>query len=81
MFKIIDISRGKGFWKFNNSLHPKPDFITELKNHLKVISSKMSAEQITDEQPCGEYMKYEIRKFSILFSKEKAQKTGAQTVT
>ena len=41
----------------------------------------MSAEQITDEQLCWEYMKYEIRKFSILFSKEKAQKTGAQTVT
>ena len=26
-------------------------------------------------------MKYEIRKFSILFSKEKAKKTRAQTVT
>ena len=41
----------------------------------------MSAEQITDEQPCGEYMKYEIRKFSILFSKEKAKKTRVETVT
>ena len=40
----------------------------------------MSAEQITDEQLCWEYMKYEI-KFSILFSKVKAKKTRAQTVT
>ena len=41
----------------------------------------MSAEQITDEQMCWEYMKYEIRKFSILFSKEKSKKTRVETVT
>ena len=41
----------------------------------------MSAEQITDEKLCWEYIKYEIRKFSIRFSKEKAKKTRAETVT
>ena len=41
----------------------------------------MSAEQITDEQLCWEYIKYEIRKFSILLSKENAKKTRAETVT
>ena len=50
--KNIGISRGKGLWKFNNSLCHKPDFITELKNHLKVVYNRMSAEQITDEQLC-----------------------------
>ena len=50
--KNIDLSRGKGLWKFNNSLCHKPDFVTELKNHLKVICNRMSAEQITDEQLC-----------------------------
>ena len=50
--KITGISRDKGFWKFNNSLYPKPDLITELKNCLKVVCNKMSAEQITDEQLC-----------------------------
>ena len=34
----------------------------------------MSTEQITDEQVCWEYMKYEIRKFSISLSKENAKK-------
>ena len=48
--------------------------LCELKNHLKVIYNRMSAEQITDEQLCWEYMKYEIRKFSICFSKDKAKK-------
>ena len=41
----------------------------------------MPAEQITDEQLCWEYIKYEIRKFSIRYSKEKAKKTHAETVT
>ena len=41
----------------------------------------MSAEQIIDEQLCSEYMKYEIRKFYICFSKEKAKKARADTVT
>ena len=52
----------------------KPDFVTELKNHLKFICNRMSTEQITDEQVCWEYMKYEIRKFSISLSKENAKK-------
>ena len=30
---------------------------------------------------CWEYITYEIRKFSIRFSKEKAKKTRAETVT
>ena len=41
----------------------------------------MSAEQITDEQLCWEYTKYDIRKFSIRFSKEKANKIRVETVT
>ena len=74
MCKNIDISRGKGLWKFNNSLFQKPDFITELKNHLKVTCNRMSAEKITNEQLCWEYIKCEVRKFSIRFSKGKPKK-------
>ena len=79
--KNIGIPRAKGLWKFNNSLCHKPDFITELKHHLKFIYNRVSAGQITDEQLCWEYMKYEIRKFSIRFSKEKAKKILNETVT
>ena len=70
----IGILKDKGLQKFNNSLCHKPDFITELKSHLKVICNKMLEEQITDEQLCWEYMKFEIRKFSIRFLNEKAKK-------
>ena len=77
----IDISRGKGLWKFDNSLCHKPDFATEFKNNFKVICNRMSSGDIKDEQLCWEYIKYEIRKFSIRFSKEKAKKTRDETVT
>ena len=41
----------------------------------------MSSEQITDEQLCWEYIKYETIKFSIQFSKENPKKTRAKIVT
>ena len=61
--KNVDISRGKDLLKFNNSLCHKPDFVTELKNHLKVICNKMAVKQVTDPQLCWEYIKLEIKKF------------------
>ena len=76
----IDISRGKGLWKFDNSLCHKPDFATEFKNNFKVICNRMLSGDIKDEQLCWEYIKYEIRKFSIRFSKE-YQKTRGDIVT
>ena len=82
LFKNIDVSRGKGLWKFNKSLCQKPDFVTELKSHLKVIRNRMSSEQITDEQLCWEYIKYETRNFFIFFDfQKKMPKTGAEIVT
>ena len=50
--KNINISGGKGLWELNNSLCHKHDFLTELKNHLKVICNRISAKQITDEELC-----------------------------
>ena len=41
----------------------------------------MSVEQITDEKLSWEYIKYEIRKFSIRFSKLNVKKTRAGTAT
>ena len=61
--KNVDISRGKDLLKFNNSLCHKPDFVTELKNHLKVICNKMAVKQVTDPQLCWKYIKLEIKKF------------------
>ena len=40
----------------------------------------MSAEQITDEQLCWEYIKHKMRKFSSCFSRENAKKNHAEIV-
>ena len=40
---------------------------------LKLIRKTMLKENITDEQMIWEYIKYEIRKFSISFSKQYAK--------
>ena len=72
--KNINILTGKVLRKFNNPLRHKLDFVPELKNYLKVTYNKMSAEKITDEQLCWEYIKYEIRKLSIHFSNKSTKK-------
>ena len=62
----------KGLWKFNNSLNMKFDFVTKLKFHIKSTLETMEKDGITDFQPTWGFLKYEIRKFSIDFSKLQA---------
>ena len=58
--------RGNGLWKFKNSLYSNIDYTTKLEN-------------ITDEEMIWEYIKYEIRKFSIKFSKQYAKDKQTKT--
>ena len=64
-----DENRGKGLWKFNNSLSMNSDFQTKMKFHIKSTLETLEIEGITDLQVRWEFLKYEIRKFSIEFSK------------
>ena len=77
--KKLEIPRGNGFWKFINSLCSNTDYTTKLKNHLKLIQKTILKENITDEQMIWEYIKYEIRKFSISFSKQHAKDRRTKT--
>ena len=77
--KIPKTARGNGLWKFNNSLCSNIDYTTKLKNHLKLIQKTILKENITDEQMIWEYIKYEIRKFSISFSKQYAKDKRTKT--
>ena len=70
-----DENRGKGFWKINNSLSMNSDFQTKMKFHIKSTLETLEIEGITDLQVRWEFLKYEIRKFSIEFSKLQAQNT------
>ena len=46
------------------------DYTTKLKNHLKFIQKTILKENINDDQMIWQYIKYEIRKFSINISKQ-----------
>ena len=76
MFSLFSKSEGKsgkGLWKHRNSLREKDTYINSMKKHIISTLENLKNENITDQQSVGEYLKYEIRKFSKNFSKEAAR--------
>ena len=45
-----DENRGKGLWKFNNSLSMNSDFATKMKFHIRSTLKTLEKEGITDFQ-------------------------------
>ena len=70
-----DENRGKGLWKFNNSLSMNSDFQTKMEFHIKSTLETLKIEGIRDPQVRWEFLKYEIRKFLIEFYKLQDQNT------
>ena len=66
---VPDSVRGNYGWKFNNSLLCDDTFPSELKNHLSSLS--LDLEYLDNPHLKWEFVKYEARKFSIRFSKNK----------
>ena len=62
-------ARGKGFWKFNNFLTSN-DYVEKMKNQISETISMLDQDKITDKHLRWEFLKYEIRKFTINFSKK-----------
>ena len=67
--KLNEFTEGKGLWKFNNSLIFNEDYVEKMKNHISDILNFLNNENIKDDQVIWEYLKYEIRKFTIQYSK------------
>ena len=57
-----DENRGKGFWKFNNSLSMNSDFVTKMNYHIKSTLETWEMGGIRNFQARLEFLKYEIRK-------------------
>ena len=71
--KCQEYKKGRNFWKFNSSLIEDNDFVRQLKDHIKFIKNDMET-SFTNSFHCQwEYLKYEMRDFSIGFSKNKAK--------
>ena len=63
-------TRGKGFWKFNNSLISNDEYVEKMKNQISETIHMLDQDKITDKHLRWEFLKYEIRKFTINFSKK-----------
>ena len=61
-------NRGKGPWKFTNSLSMNSEFVTKMKFHLNSTLETLEKKEITDFQIRWKFLKYKIRKFTIEFS-------------
>ena len=59
--------KSSGFWKFNNSLPSDKIFKEKLKQHLQNIRS--DNEHSSDPQIKRTFLKYQICKFTLKFSK------------
>ena len=69
-------SKSSAFWKFNNSLLSDNIFKEKLKQHIQNIES--DNELSNDPQIKWEFLKYQIRKFTIRFSKTRAKEERKQ---
>ena len=65
---------GKGFSKFNNSLTSNDDYVENIKNQISETIRMLDQDKISDKQLRWEFLKYEIRKFNINFSKKTCQR-------
>ena len=61
-------TRGKGFWKFNNSLTSNTKYVQKTENQNFETLYMLDEDKITDKQLRLDYLKYEIRRFTMNFS-------------
>ena len=71
--QMSEFSHGIGLWKFNKSLLLKKEYVEKIKEHILLTIKMLDNDDLRDKQVRWEYLKYEIRKFAIRFSKNLAK--------
>ena len=66
--------QGRGLWKFNKSLIKNENYSEQIKTLIKNVLNNLDQDNIEDPQFRWEYLKYEIRKFSIVQNKKTERK-------
>ena len=69
---LKEFLRGRGLWKFK-SLIKNENYRFSFKTLIKNVLNNLDQDSIVDPQFHWEYLKYEIRKFSIQFLKDIAR--------
>ena len=79
--KYEESNRGRGFRKFNNRLIENEEYVDQMKKLVSdILNDVLFNENILDDQVKWEYLKYNIRKYTINFSKTLAKNTNKQIV-
>ena len=61
-FKNEESNRGRGLWKFNNSLIENEEYVLQMKKFILDTLNELFTENILDDQVKWEYLRYNIRK-------------------
>ena len=75
-FKNEESDRGRALWKYNNSLIENEEYVLQMKKNILDTLNELFNENILDDQVKWEYLKHNIRKYTINFSKELAKNTN-----
>ena len=68
-----EIKPDPGLWKFNNSLISDKNFTEKLKSFIENLKEDLDSENSFNDQVKWEYMKFQIQKFAISYSKIRAK--------
>ena len=72
-----DFIRGRYGWKFNNSLLQDKNFPSEMRTYFQSLDNDLNT--LANPHLKWEYLKYEARKFSIAFSKQRILEESRMT--
>ena len=75
-FKLSQVTRGPGLWKFNNSLLKDKNYLILITESYPIISEKYAT--IVDKRLRWELIKMEIRNITISFAARKAKEFRKQ---
>ena len=71
--KSFQITLGRNFWKSNNLLVQDETYILNMKEHIKYVKTSLYLNFDNNEHSKWEFLKYEIQKFTVEYSKNKAK--------
>ena len=62
-------TRGKGFWKFHNSVTSNAEYVEKVENKIFETLRMFDQDNIIDKHLRWQYLKHKIRKSTMHFSK------------
>ena len=74
---LYEEKHGPSYWKFNNSLFSDTEYVEAMSSELLTILNEQHDEE-SDPRKLWKFIKYNVRKFSIQYSRAKAKRERRQ---